>query len=68
MKRILITFALFILGISAFALKPSKTYAAKPGDYGITVQEVKIETEDNLTLKGWFYESAKPSTKIVIIS
>ncbi len=68
MKKILFAIAFITLGISVFALKPSKNYSAKPSDYGITYQEVKIETEDNLTLKGWFYETAKPSNKIVIIS
>jgi alpha-beta hydrolase superfamily lysophospholipase len=42
-------------GVPAGALKPSRIYRARPGDYGIIVQEVTFLTADSLRLAGWFY-------------
>lgn len=69
MKKILLVTALSLLMVSAYALKPVREYAAKPGDFGLNYEEVKIETEDDLTLKGWLYKPADASSnKLIILS
>ncbi len=54
--------------VYGYSLNPSKTYAAKPGDFGLTYEEVSITTSDNLTLKGWLYKPQTPSLKMIILS
>jgi uncharacterized protein len=68
MKRILLLTVLALAGLSGYSLNPSRTYAAKPGDYGLVYEEVKIETEDNLVLKGWLYKPATTSYNMIILS
>jgi hypothetical protein len=68
MKRLILFLCLIALGISTFALNPSRKYAAKPGDFGLNYDEVSIETEDNLTLKGWLYKPVEQSFKMIILS
>ncbi len=68
MKKTLFVALFALLGVSSFALNPSRKYAAKPGDFGLNYEEVNIETEDNLTLKGWFYKPVEASNKVIILS
>jgi hypothetical protein len=68
MKKTLLALLFAVLCVSSFALNPSKKYAAKPGDFGLNYEEVSIQTEDNFTLKGWFYKPSETSTKMIIIS
>ena len=51
---------IFLLGIVFFAkpvysMKPLRDYPCIPSDFGIIYREVSLQTEDGLTLKGWFY-------------
>lgn len=68
MKKTLLVFLFATLVLSSYALNPSRKYAAKPGDFGLNYEEVKIETEDNLTLKGWLYKPQETSYKMIILS
>jgi uncharacterized protein len=68
MKKILLLAVLALAFLSAFSLNPSRTYSAKPSDYGLTYEEVSIETEDNLTLKGWLYRPAQTTYNMIILS
>lgn len=67
MKQVLILLSMFFC-MQAFALNPSKTYAAKPSDFGLTYEEVTITTSDNVNLKGWLYRPAEVSYKMIILS
>lgn len=68
MKKTMLVVLFALLCVSSFALNPSRKYAAKPGDFGLNYEEVSIETEDNLTLKGWLYKPAETSYKMIILS
>lgn len=69
MKKIILAALLSTLILSAYALKPVREYAARPGDFGLNYEEVQIETEDDLTLKGWLYKPADASSnKLIILS
>jgi uncharacterized protein len=68
MKKKLLFAAFALISMGGFSLNPSRTYSAKPGDYGLTYEEVSIETEDNLTLKGWLYKPAQTSYNMIILS
>lgn len=69
MKKIVsLMIGLFAIAHAASALNPSREYATKPDDYGIEYEEVDITTDDNLTLKGWWFKPAGESTKCIIIS
>lgn len=68
MKKTFLATLFALLIVSSFAVNPSRKYAAKPGDFGLNYEEVNIETEDNLTLKGWFYKPAETSYKMIILS
>jgi uncharacterized protein len=68
MKKTLFLAAFALISLTTLALNPSRKYAAKPGDFGLNYEEVSIETEDNLTLKGWLYKPAETSYKMIILS
>lgn len=68
MRKTLVFVSLLLLSVFAIALNPSRKYAAKPGDYGLTYEEVSIDTQDGLTLKGWLYSAPQTSNKMMIIS
>lgn len=69
MKRINIAIAFFLFATTTFALNPSKQYASTPADFGMDYKEISIQTEDNLQLAGWFFNSKEAnSSKIIIIS
>lgn len=68
MKKTLLVALFALLISSSFAINPSRNYAAKPSDFGLNYEEVNIETEDNLTLKGWLYKPAETSYKMIILS
>jgi dienelactone hydrolase len=59
---------MLLVSVIAIALNPSRKYAAKPGDYGLTYEDVSIDTQDGLTLKGWLYSAPTASNKMMIIS
>ncbi len=68
MKKVLLLLLPAVFsGFMAMALNPVKEYAATPGDFGLTYYAVKIKTEDNLTLHGWFYKATDPKSRKVII-
>jgi hypothetical protein len=68
MKKILTITLLLLATTAVMALNPSRKYAAKPGDFGLNYDEVSIETEDNVTLKGWLYKPQEQSFKMIILS
>lgn len=68
MKKLFFSTLLLLVVSSAFALNPSRKYAARPGDFGLDFDEVTIQTSDNLNLKGWLYKPQTPSFKMIILS
>lgn len=68
MKRTLTFLIIFLVYFSAQALNPSRTYSVTPSDYGMTYDTVKITTEDNITLFGWFFKTTEASIKVMIMS
>lgn len=68
MKKIIFLAVLILINLTAFSLDPSRTYSAKPGDYGLDYEEVSFETVDDLTLKGWLYLPSETSYKMIILS
>lgn len=68
MKRTLTFLIIFFVYFSSQALNPSRTYSITPSDYGMTFDTVKITTEDNLTLYGWFFKTTEASIKVMIMS
>jgi dienelactone hydrolase len=68
MKRILLISVFLAATTAVMALNPSRKYAAKPGDFGLNYEEVSIQTEDNVTLKGWLYKPATPTFNMIVIS
>jgi len=43
---------------------PTLTHEAHPGTYGISYEEIKLTTEDGLTLDAWFIDGNKPTSGI----
>jgi uncharacterized protein len=69
MNRVLnIISCLLLLSGNAFGLNPSKTYKATPKDYGMNYEEVNIQTEDKLILKGWFFNNKQTPAKVIVLS
>lgn len=68
MKKLFFLTLTLLAVTSAFALNPSRKYAARPGDFGLEYDEVTIQTSDNLNLKGWLYKPQTPSFKMIILS
>jgi uncharacterized protein len=68
MKKLLIVTGCILLGYGAYSLDPSRTYSARPGDYGLNYEEVSFPTDDKLNLKGWLYKPATVSYKMIILS
>lgn len=68
MKRTIVFISIFLLYFSAQALNPIRTYSITPAEYGMTYDTVKITTEDNVVLYGWFFKTTEVSTKVMIMS
>jgi len=69
MKNLILFICVFLIGLTSYGLKPSKTYANTPDEYGMTYDTISINTEDNLVLKGWFFKATEAgSYKVMIIS
>jgi uncharacterized protein len=68
MRKILFSIFMMLFVASGYSLNPSRTYAAKPGDFGLEYEEVSITTSDNLILKGWLYKPQQPTLKMIILS
>jgi len=67
-KIILLITSMFFSILTAMALNPVKTYSVTPADFGMTYEEVKFTTDDNLQLYGWLFKTSSPSTKVMIMS
>jgi pimeloyl-ACP methyl ester carboxylesterase len=51
-----------------FAIRPIKIRShLTPADYSIKFEPVSFQTQDNITLKGWFIPSKKPHAKTIIL-
>jgi pimeloyl-ACP methyl ester carboxylesterase len=68
MKKTFAILIIFFTYISVQALNPSRTYSITPADYGMTYDTVKITTDDNIVLFGWFFKTTEASTKVMIMS
>jgi uncharacterized protein len=68
MRKLLFISILFFLFNQTFALNPVREYAHKPSDFGLNYEEVTIQTEDNLNLRGWLFSPKSTSYRMVIIS
>jgi hypothetical protein len=69
MYRITLIVAGMLLLISkSYGLHPSRDYSATPSDFGMNYEEVNIQTEDKLILKGWFFNNKQTPAKAIIIS
>ena len=58
----------FIISTTCFALNPSRTYKQRPDKYNIKYTEVKVKTDDGAALNLWYFPTANPSKKLVIIA
>lgn len=69
MRKIsLLIVSMFFGIVAAMALNPVRTYSVTPADFGMTYEEVKFTTDDNLQLYGWLFKTSSPSSKIMIMS
>jgi hypothetical protein len=52
-----ITFFVIVMTLFSisYALTPSRQYAVKPSDFGLTFEELKINTSDGLKLNAWYF-------------
>jgi len=65
-----ITFFVIVMTLFSisYALTPSRQYAVKPSDFGLTFEELKINTSDGLKLNAWYFPSSQTSYKIIVLS
>ncbi len=63
-----ITFILIGTITTVYALNPVRTYSVKPSDFGLSYEELKINTSDGITLNAWYFPSTKTSYKIMVLS
>jgi len=70
MKKMSIVFCVLFVLVSQvlWALEPVREYSIKPDEYGINYEEITIDTEDGLKLKGWLYKPRSASSKIIVMS
>lgn len=68
MKYKLSLLAIVILTVMNTALKPEKKYEVTPAEFGLQYRDVTIETKDGLKLKGWFFQPAKKSGTVIVLS
>lgn len=67
--RIVSFISLYVIFFNqVFSLNPVREYSVKPSDFGLSYEEVFIQTEDNLQLKGWLFTPKTVSYRMVIIS
>lgn len=60
--------SVFAFFSASYALTPSRQYAVKPSDFGLTYEELKINTSDGLSLNAWYFPSSQTSYKIMVLS
>lgn len=66
MKNIIYILTLLLIPAMAFGLNPKRGYEFTPGDFGMTFDEVKIESDDDIKLTGWFIHPINKSKKCVV--
>lgn len=66
--RALVFITLSIFNVYAFALTPKREYKVKPSDFGLTYNEIKINTSDGLKLNAWFFPANQTSYKVMVLS
>ncbi len=66
--KALVFVALSLLSLSVLALTPNREYKVKPSDFGLTYDELKINTSDGLKLNAWFFPASQTSYKIMVLS
>lgn len=67
MKNIILFFIVLLAGNLAMALNPSREYKQTPKDFDMNFQEIKIPTDDNLNLFGWYFKPMEETSKKFII-
>lgn len=67
MKFVLLI-SVLVFSSASYALTPSRQYAVKPSDFGLTYEELKINTSDGLSLNAWYFPSSQTSYKIMVLS
>ncbi len=67
-QAFLISIILLTISLHTWALEPVREYKIKPDEYGINYEEISIDTEDGLKLKGWLYKPRTASSKIIVMS
>ncbi len=55
------------LAVYSFALNPVREYAVTPDEYGIEYEEIKIATEDGVSLNAWWFKPQNVTGKKAII-
>lgn len=67
MKKIIVSLFCSVIAVSAFALNPVREYAVTPDEYGIEYEEIKITTEDGVSLNAWWFKAQNITGKKAII-
>jgi hypothetical protein len=67
-KIVLLTALLSLFIFQTIALSPSREYKTTPADYGMNYEEVSFQTEDKLTLNGWYFTNKGNPYKVIILS
>ena len=69
MNRLYYFLIVFVfLANNSFGLNPAKEYKVTPKDYGMDYEEVNIQTDDKLILKGWFFNNKQTPAKVIVLS
>jgi len=69
MKAFFLTLILISLANLSFSLNPVREYETTPADYGMTYNNIRVKTSDNLNLQVWYFQATdKMSRKVIILS
>jgi uncharacterized protein len=52
---------LLCISVNLYALKPDREYQTIPSEYSIIYRDVSFETEDGITIHGWFFPAQDTS-------
>jgi len=68
MKRVMQVILLALSANFILALNPVREYKVKPSDFGLSYEEIKIQTSDGLKLNAWYFQASQTSYKIIVLS
>ena len=66
MNRIILIILTLLIGLQAYAIKPTRTYSNTPSKMELEHIVLRIETKDGISLNVWHLPSADPGTPIII--